>query len=164
MKNSSRWIINFIGTILLLGMFAVGALILMNVGVRVYNNVVTTNNNNFTLRTSLNYIATKVRSCDVRNAVEIVNFGDGNALCLTDESADGVYRTYIYMYNGKLCEVIESDGHPVEPDYGFDILEISKFNVTESDGKISLYIENIAGGNEMLTLSLRSHEGRGEAK
>lgn len=164
MKNSSRWIINFIGTILLLGMFAVGALILMNVGVRVYNNVVTTNNNNFTLRTSLNYIATKVRSCDVRNAVEVVSFGDGNALCLTDKSGDGTYRTYIYLYNGRLCEVIESEGHSVEPDYGFDILEISKFDVTEANGKVSLYIENIAGENEKLTLSLRSYVGRGEAK
>lgn len=156
MKNASRWIINYIGTILLLGLFAVGALVLMNVGVRVYNNVVTTNNDNYTLRTSLNYIATKVRSADVKGAVSVVDFGDGKALCLEENTAEDIYKTYIYSYNGKLCEVTESEGFPVEPDYGFDILDIKDFDVSGGGNMLRFSIQNAASETEELVLTLRT--------
>lgn len=156
MKNASRWIINYIGTILLLGLFAVGALILMNVGVRVYNNVVTTNNDNYTLRTSLNYIATKVRSADVTGAVSVVDFGDDRALCLAEKIGGDNYKTYIYSYNGKLCEVTESEGFPVEPDYGFDILDIKDLDISGEGNMLRLSIQNAASETEELVLALRT--------
>ncbi len=160
MKQSNRWIANYIGTILLLGIFAVGALFLINVGVRVYNNVVTTNNNNFTLRTSLNYVATKIRSCDTTGSISTGKISGEDALILSETIDGDVYNTYIYYYNGAINELVQKSGYDISLDYGFEIVEAESFKVSSVDeGMLKLSTVNKAGESEEMLISLRSEVG-----
>ena len=63
-QEKKTWMVSLISMILILGFFAISCLFLMNVGVQVYRRIVTANNDNFQLRTSLSYTATKGRQAD----------------------------------------------------------------------------------------------------
>lgn len=156
-KKQKSWIVTFIITIFILGMFAIGALFLVNIGMQVYKNVVVANNDNFRLRTSLSYIATKVRQNETEGMISVEE-EDGIQMLVLGEVLDGErYNTCIYFLDGALRELIQKDGYPVDLKYGFETVEIDKFNIEElPEGGIQLTAENNAGDQEQLTLYPRT--------
>ena len=70
-KRRNAWIANYASMLALLCVFIIGSLALMNVGVHVYKNIVENNAENFRLRASLSYMATKVRQYDAVDTISV---------------------------------------------------------------------------------------------
>ena len=81
-REQKLWMINFISVLAILGVFAIGSLVLCNVGVRVYKNIVVNSNENFKQRTSLLYIATKLRHYDQTDSISMREIECINVLVL----------------------------------------------------------------------------------
>lgn len=156
-RQEKGWIINFMCILAILGVFAVSALVLMNVGVHVYKNIAMGNAENFKLRTSLSYIATKVRQTDAKDCIYLTQ-KDGTMVLTLEEEIDGVpYETLIYYYKGKLYELYQEKSNAYQLSDGMDVMELSdmKFEMA-SEHLLKATAENGAGDTEELLIDLRT--------
>lgn len=157
MKSEQNWLIHFFSIITILGIFVITSLILTNAGMHSYKNIVIANNNNFQLRTSLSYVATKVRQSDHIDSVSLLELEGQNALILKEEIEGEGYVTCIYYYDGYLYELFQSEGMEYDLVSGTRLMEISEFYMKETeDGMLQFTAKNKAGDMEQLLLSLRS--------
>ncbi len=157
-KNSAKsWWIGFIGTIVILGAFAIAALVLANVGIRVYQNVVVANNENFELRTSLNFVATKVRQKDTGATLRIEEIKGIPMLIMTYTESNGMKgETLIYFHDGYLREYMRLAGIDFNPDLGMEMIEISDFTMEIEGNILTMTAVNKAGETDSLKLSIRT--------
>ena len=156
-KVSSRSrLVNAAGTVVLIALFAISALVLLSAGMQVYKNVVLASNENFELRTSLSYVATKIRQYDVSGCVDVRNYGGINTLVLSEEYEGDIYNTLIYFKNGYLCELTQIEGYEPDFEFGFETMEIDEFGIEKKGSSINLSAANASGEKESLTVALRS--------
>ena len=159
-KKRKSFFVNFLCTIGILGAFAIASLVLANVGVRVYKNIVLENSNNFKLRTSLSYVATKVRQADAEGMVYIDRRENTDMLVMEEEVEGVSYERLIYYYKGKLYEVFHEKGGEFYLDaeaYGYTIMEIEGFDMeSKGDSGLRLSAVNSSGEEEALVLNLRT--------
>ena len=156
-QEKKTWMVSLVSMVFILGIFAVSALFLVNIGVQVYKNIVTANNDNFELRTSLSYMATKVRQADSAGMIELREIDGVKVLVLGEENEDGAFETYLYFWDGYLYEhFMEKDGY-FEPGYGMETFEAASFVMEETkEGQLYLKAENNAGDTQELYLTLRA--------
>lgn len=157
MKYQRAWIVNLISVIIILGIFAISCLILTNIGIRVYQNVVLANDNNFELRTSLSYVATKIRQTDTEGYPKMEQKDGVDVMILGEEIDGSIFETLIYHLDGRLYEVYKEAGTEYELDYGQETMEIEDFTIQlTGQGMVVLTALNHAGEKETLTVSLRT--------
>lgn len=155
-RQQSHWMINYAGILSLLCSFLIGSLVLINVGMHVYKNIVAHNVENFRLRASLSYVATKVRQNDVKNAISVEEHEGVPVLVLREEKESGNYRTMIYCYEGNLMELFQEESMEFELKDGLEVLPVSGFDVKETaPGQLDLVVRN-GEETQSLRLSLRS--------
>ena len=123
-QGKKAFMAGLISMVFLLGIFAVASLFLINIGVQVYKNVVIANNDNFELRTSLSYLATRVRQADQTGMVEIREEDGLKILVLGEENEDGEFETCLYFWDGFLYEHFMEKGGYFEPGYGMETFEV----------------------------------------
>ncbi|MDD5936963.1 MAG: DUF4860 domain-containing protein [Clostridiales bacterium] len=158
-KNQKSWMINLISLIVILGIFAISCLVLTNLGIKVYRNVVLSNDNNFELRTSLSYVATKIRQTDTIGYPSIEQKDGVDVLVLGEEVEGALFETRIYFKDGSLYEIYQQAGSKYELDFGQPVLDVSNFEFELTPkGLIHLKAVNAAGEEE--TLSVSSRTGR----
>lgn len=157
-KSSAKsWWVGFIGTIVILGAFAIAALVLANVGIRVYQNVVVANNENFELRTSLNYVATKVRQKDTGGNVRIEDKNGIPMLIMPYVAENGnSLEAIIYYYDGYLREYVRLAGMDFDLELGMEMIEISDFKMEIDGNLLSMTAQNKKGEKDSLKLSIRT--------
>lgn len=154
-KRRNTWIANYASILALLCIFIIGSLVLMNVGVHVYKNIVENNAENFRLRASLSYLATRVRQYDTADTVS-VREEDGVPMLVFAEELEGVtYLTRIYCYNGNMMELFQEEGLEHDLNDGFEIMELDDLQIEQQENQILLTAMD-GGEKESLTLSLRS--------
>lgn len=80
---------------------------------------------NDALRTTLSYFSNQIRRADAADAIEIGEFGDGDAIFLY-QSLEGVdCVTYLYCYEGELKELfMEAGTTDIGPEAGQTILSL----------------------------------------
>ncbi len=156
-KYHKAWMVNFISIIVTLGIFGISCLLLANIGIRVYKNVVLANDNNFELRTSLSYVATKIRQTDTVGYPKKEQKDGVDVLVLGEEIEGNMFETLIFHKDGSLYEIYQEAGAEYELDYGQETMEIENFSVQlTSTGLVTLTAMNHAGDQESLTVSLRT--------
>lgn len=137
-KAAHHHMTDLLFTLALFCVFAASALMVVLIGANVYKSTVRQMDDGFTERTSLTYVATKLRQNDTAGAVHLEELAGGSALVL-DQTVDGVtYQTWIYHYDGALRESFVEAGSPVEPEFGWHILDVAGFGVEESEGMLLL--------------------------
>ena len=151
------WLVSLVSILFIVGVFAVASLFLMNIGVGVYRNVVTANNDNFKLRTSLSYVATKIRQTDESGCVYMKKQDGVDLLVLEDEYDGELFQTLIYYYDGYLREhFMEKDGD-FRLDYGLETFEIAKFEMEMAEENLfRMKASNLSGDSEEFSICLRS--------
>ncbi len=156
-RGKRAWMVSLVSMVFMLGTFAVAALFLVNIGVQVYKNIVVANNDNFELRTSLSYMATKVRQADAAGTVALREVDGVKVLVLGEENEDGAFETYLYFFDGYLYEhFMEKDGY-FEPGYGMETFEAAEFYMEETkDGQLYFKVTGRAGDTQELYLTLRT--------
>lgn len=155
-QEQKLWMINFISVLAILGVFAIGSLVLCNVGVRVYKNIVMNNNENFKQRTSLLYMATKLRQYDRTDSISMKEIDGINVLVL-QEPVNTDYETYIYFQDGAIKELLTEKANPAELNAGLKVVEVQDFQMNMSDdNRLNLCSVDAEGNQEKLTITLRT--------
>lgn len=156
-QHQKTWMVNFICILVILGVFSISGLVLANVGVRVYKNIVIDNAENFKLRTSLSYVATKIRQTDSLGNISVEE-RDGVALLVLDEEIQGVsYETLIYYYKENLYELFQRKDSEFEISYGMQVMEIDEFTIEEiTDSTLKITAGNGNGEIETLLMNIRT--------
>jgi hypothetical protein len=142
-------------TITLLGVFAMTALLVAVMGAQVYSHAADKLQANFDTRTSLVYIAEKVRQCPGER-IEVERMGGSTALVLT-EQYDGVdYESWIYAHDGKMYELLIKKGDPMSPGDGQRIMDLESLDIEKDGDLLTVTIVNAGGNEDSLTLSRRT--------
>lgn len=122
-------VIDFLFAAALFGVFLVSSVMVIAVGAGAYRNITEKSQEDYTLRTSLSYVNEKLRQADSNGALSVGTVGDNTALMLTQDYDGESYTTYIYEYNGSLCELFTKSDAPADPDYGTPLLTLSDFGI-----------------------------------
>lgn len=154
-KRRNAWIANYAGMLSLLCMFIVGSLALTSVGVYVYKNIVENNAQNYQLRVSLSYVATKVHQYDTSGQISVEEENGIPILVLRESLDSGNYRTMLYCYKGKMRELFQEEGLSYSLEDGMEVMELDQLKIKQ-DGK-QIFVEAIENGEqEQLVLNIRS--------
>ena len=136
--------------------FVIGSLVLINIGVHVYKNIVENNGENFHLRASLSYVATKVRQCDQKDCISVIEQEGIPILVLKENLKSGTYRTMIYCYEGKLRELFQEESMEYKLADGLEVMELNAFGIEQvSDDKLK-FTSFDGEESQSLTMFLRS--------
>ncbi len=156
MHTKSSENIYSICTGVLAAVFALCAMLLLTVGIMEYEKIAVSNLENYELRTSLSYVATKVRQSDSEGAVSIRNENGIDILSIKETIDDETYETVIYFYDGKLYEYFHEMSDDFELSNGFEVLSIENFTFETKDNILMLLAENSGGKQKKLYIGLKS--------
>lgn len=130
-KNHS---ITSLFSFLLLLTFCLFALLLVGMGSAVYLNGTEHLNENYTSRTAIAYVSEKVRQHDRSGDIFVTEVEEFPAIAFCETVEGAPFITYVYFYDGVLCELfVRSDVTPLA-DMGSRLVELEEFTFAEVDG------------------------------
>ena len=125
-------------------------------GADVYQKSVNDMNRNSTIRTSLSYLSEKIHQNDAENGIRIDQLNDLPSLVLTQNLTGETSETWIYAYDGMLCEILTDLENGFTPAEGQPILEIGSFSLEQNGSRIILTVSDTQGNTSSLSVSPRS--------
>ena len=143
------------------GVFAFLAVLLTLMGAKAYRGIAGRMEENNSLRSSLSYVANKVRAGDHSGGVSLEERNGMQVLCLS-ETVDGeTYETLLFFADGWLREYAAVEGYADElsPDDGEQVAELADFSMERQGDALLLTAEAVEGGTMSLTVSVRSEGG-----
>lgn len=130
--HSSNKKIDTLFLVSLFVLFAITAGILVLLGATQYRATADAMNRNYEVRTTTSYLSEKIRQHD-RNTVSVTDLGGCRALTLTQTIDGDAYSTYIYLYDGSLCELFAGAQTDCTPSMGQPIVSLLAFDPEVSD-------------------------------
>ena len=106
MIKQKNHVVDLLFSLALFCVFAASALTIVIMGADVYQKSVNDMNRNSTIRTSLSYLSEKIHQNDAENGIRIDQLNDLPSLVLTQNLNGETYETWIYAYDGMLCEIM----------------------------------------------------------
>ena len=159
--KSGKHSISALFIFMLIGVYAVFSLLLVLIGVGAYQGVVEDGQGNAQVRTTLSYIANKVRAADAEGMVTVDEWHGMPSLLLRERSDGAIYETRIYFLpdehgpGGAVCEHFAYEGDDWGPDSGDRIVTVSGLDISQEDNLIVLNLSTADGQSLALRLRLR---------
>lgn len=150
-------LVHLVSVLLIICIFAVSAMVLVNVGAIIYKNIAENNLETFQVRTSLSYVKTKINQYDGTDSVKVEEKDGRKQLVLSEAVENEIYDTIVYFYNGKLLEITHEQGAEFKPEDGFTILSVDKFEFSEEGGIVKMKATNKNGESETMFVKIRSY-------
>ncbi len=152
--------INVLFTMLLFLVFVLCALFTVLIGGQVYENINIRSQDNYTGSVALQYVANKVRQGDREGAVRVTNVEGTDVLEIASGLEGGNYVSWIYYYDGSICELFSDPADGLGLADGLKIVACSGFNVSQSsDGRlIHIATEGEEGGSVSLALRCKEND------
>ena len=150
--------------LLLFSIFAVCILSVLLTGADGYRRQVDRDAASYSRRTAVQYIATKVRSGDRLDGMEVCALDGaetGNNVLVLRETVNGqAYETRIYCYKGYIRELFSVADGTFSPEDGTPVLKAGRLIFSLDEGSRILIVETADenGTESELTLTLRSGE------
>lgn len=157
--RSGKRSISGLAALLLLGVFAVGILAVLLSGARAYQRLTERDRLAYDSRTCVQYVATKVRQAPAPGAVVLSDFGDGDALLISEEIEGAQYWTQVYCYDGWLMELFTVADAGLAPEDGEKILQAQSLAVTQEGDLLRVEIVDGNGTRSAILLNLRGGGG-----
>ncbi len=155
-EKESRHVVDLLFTLGLFCVLAATALMVVLIGADVYRKTVSNMTENYNTRTSITYLAEKVRQNDVQGSVVYeTTVEGGDALVLEQQVGDSAYQTWIFVYEGNLREVLVKKDTPVKGTDGQAIMELQSLQVKQQDGMLLLAATDMDGNRSEIKLSPR---------
>lgn len=148
MKRSEKSI-SSVAALLVLAIFSIGILGVLLSGARVYKGLTEQGRNDYDSRTCLQYLSTKLSQSPAPESVSVRQFGDADALFISETIEDREYVTRIYCYNGWLMELFSVDSDGFAPEDGEKIIPLDSLTITQSGSLLTLLA---ADGDKLWTL------------
>lgn len=156
MKQERGHVIDLLFTLALFCVFAASSFLVVLMGANIYKQTVTQMTQNYNTRTSLSYLAEKIRQNDITDGIRIGEVEGATALILEQKVGESTYQTWIYSSGGELREVMVAQGTKVKAADGQPIMELADLQVDRSpEGLLSLTTIDPDGTVSTLKLSLR---------
>lgn len=156
-NNSKEHAIDVVFALALFFVFAASAMAIIIVSLQSYGAISDKSKSNYNGRTSIAYIAQKVRSGDTNNNIYIKEHEDITALAINTKFGDSKYVTYIYEHNGELKELFCDSELEFNPDAGTKIVDVDSFVVQQKQpGLLMFKLTDDAGKEHSLVIGLRS--------
>lgn len=156
MIKQKNHVVDLFFSLALFCVFAASALTIVIMGADVYQKSVNDMNRNSTIRTSLSYLSEKIHQNDAENGIRIDQLNDLPSLVLTQNLNGEIYETWIYAYDGMLCEIMTDLENGFTPEEGQPILEIGSFSLEQNGSRIILTVSDTQGNTSSLSVSPRS--------
>ncbi len=159
-KGKSSEIIFVLG---LFGFYTLCALFLTILGAKVYQQNVENTEFNYTFRTTVLYITEKVRQGEIEGGVEVGATAQSDALVVSKDYDGTTYKTWIYVEDGYLKEVLLSDDMEVQHNIGQKIIPLSRIDISFiDDNLLAIDISDIEGNKFSSNIYLEAF-GKGGA-
>ena len=142
----------------LICVFAAAMLIALASGAKIYESISDVMEEQYTSRTALDYVAAKVHACDADGGVEIGRIGGEEALLLHETYGAIRCTTYIYCYDGYICELFAIDGEDFEPTAGLHVLNAQALHFSLADRLLRIECRT-AGGEGVQYVAIQSEGG-----
>ncbi|NBJ93046.1 DUF4860 domain-containing protein [Parablautia muri] len=149
-KRTMEYHLDGLIALLLFGVFAACLMAVLFTGANAYRRLTFRNNVFYENRTCAQYVAVKVRQVQDAHAIEIEDFGEGDALVFPD----GNYVTRVYYYDGYLMELYSEKNSALGPQAGEKVMEAGGLSFSLEDGMLFITITDQEGETEELMLSL----------
>ena len=145
---------------LLLGVFAVFSTMLVLLSAQLYRTTVDQTRLHNDRRVLGSYLMNIVRGNDAADAVYVARMGETDALCFALEAEDGCYVTYVYCWDGMLCELFAEAGEEFVPEYGETICPAQAFYPSLDGQMLTMRLRNGKGLEQTLQAALVCDVGR----
>lgn len=153
MEKSRAKLYSALGTVLILGVFAMSVMLTLLGGVSAYQRLIDRNQQAYEYRTTSQYFAGKLRQAP--EGIRVDRFGAGEALVIPQE-IDGVsYQTWVYCHDGWLMELFCLSDSDMSPQDGERILPLDGFDAALQDGLIKIQWTNARGESQQLINAIR---------
>lgn len=145
----------------LVGVFAVAAMLLTLFGTRVYSHVTAVAVDNAESQLATSYVRNKLRAYDRAGAVWLEDNEGLSTLCLSERLDGEGYVTRVYCYDGALCEQFAAAEEPFDAELGESVfkLEALRFSMA-GDGLLLLEATRAGGETQSALIALRAREER----
>ena len=157
--RESRLLPEIIFTTLLIFIFSISALGIVLIGGEVYKGIINYSDENYQLRTSLSYVATKVRQSDGRDMISIKEIDGLNVLVMLEKDDGALYEKWIYHRDGALWEAYFLSGIGFDTEDGDKIMDIAKVDIKIEAGSVKISAETDEGRTSSLSVALRTETG-----
>lgn len=141
--------------LLLIAMFGMLAAGVMTLGITVYKNLTAVSAENYFQRTALSYYVNQIRTADSAGAVELGVLGGGDAILLHERIGDESYTTYLYYYDGYLCELYAEGSTQFLPGDGTRILAAGGFSASTDGVSLNISVTAADGSVYMVAVTPR---------
>ena len=155
-KNESPHMIDVLFILTLFLVFALSSISVVGIGIQVYRTIVTDMDSNYNSRTAIAYVTEKLREADASGAVRLGTIDDCDALILSQTIGNKEYCTYLYAYDGNLCELFTSAEAELPASAGQSIMEIRSFKIYQEQEQL-YRIEIRTSQSQSMKLYLSTH-------
>lgn len=142
--------------LLLFGVFAACLLAVLLTGAGAYKRLNTRNEEAYSRRTCMQYVANRVHQAPSPADVALEPFGDGDALAIPDRN-DCITR--VYYYEGYLMELYSNVFAELGPQDGERIMELGGLDLSLEDGMLTVTVIDSAGESYEMVMALSGREG-----
>lgn len=154
-KPQKKHTVDILFVLILFGVFAFSALMLVIMGSNVYTKTVDSMETNFNERTSYAYITEKFRQNDVKDSISVEIINSNSAFVFTETINETEYQTFLYIHDGYLKELLIKKGDSLPLDAGNIILEATDFSIYQKNEHT--FICNITQEESNTEFTLNAH-------
>ena len=147
---------------LLVGLFAVSALLLTLIGTQVYRRVTDAGAQSVRMQTLMSYLNNKVHAYDRAGGVAVETRGGQPVLALREELDGESYTTLIYAQNGTVCEQLLWEGDELDAELGQPIAQASDLSFELDGALLTLRVAAETGESVTARVALRAAPEGGE--
>lgn len=152
-KNSTGSLLTLLAFTLLI----TSLLLVLLSGADVVNRITERDRNGYDRRTAVQYMTTRIRHSDSDGALSVGTYNDSTALIITEEIDGETFQTFIYYYDGYICELFCRAGYTPAPEFGEKVLPADAMQISDADDYIEIRIET-NGSEETLRCMIRSRK------
>lgn len=148
LKSRSSHVVDLLFTIALFFVFAVSSLSVILISSNAYRQIQKQTEANYSARTSLTYIAQKIRQNDVGGQISLGTIDGQDSLILKKDYEGTSYLTYIYEYKGELKELFIKDGVDFSASDGKSIMNVNGFTAEQLTDNLYRFVTTAPDGKE----------------
>jgi len=157
-SNKKERNLSTIAALLLFAVFATGVFAVLLTGAKVYRTLVQRDETVYDSRTCSQYLASKLRQIPTPDAISVSEFGESEALIITQVMEEDTYVTRIYCHNGWLMELFSVAQGEFSPEDGEKVLPASGLKVTQQGDLLMISVTDGNGEHLQLRFTLRGWE------
>jgi len=164
-EEKTAHIVDLFFAVTLFGVFAISAIMVVFMGIKIYETTVNDMSRNFTSRTAVSYIREKLRQSDMEGSVSIETVDGLTTIVIQSVNDDNIRKVYINSYAGYLREATVYSAQIPTRDNFVKLMELQSFTVRQvATGIYYVTVVDTKGETDFAYISTKcDHKIKGQA-